>query len=78
VGIVGRPVGGWLSRLSERATPRSMSAGIAIAASGSLVLAIHPVAPELVALGAAMVGVGGALPFGILFTTAITECCGRA
>lgn len=65
-GVIGRPAGGWLARSRPHTLRATLMGGIALGASGALVLAAAPAPAPVALLGAALVGIGGGLPFGIV------------
>jgi MFS transporter, NNP family, nitrate/nitrite transporter len=69
LGILTRPLGGWILREHPSRTRRVVGASLAAGSVGTLLLAVaRP--PELAVLGAAMVGVAAGIPFAPAFTGA--------
>jgi nitrate/nitrite transporter NarK len=69
LGIVTRPLGGWILREHPERARLAVGASLAGGAAGTLLLAVaRP--PELAALGAALVGVAAGIPFAPAFTGA--------
>jgi MFS family permease len=69
LGIVTRPLGGWILREHPERARLAVGASLAGGAAGTILLAVaHP--PELAAFGAALVGVAAGIPFAPAFTGA--------
>ena len=69
LGIVTRPLGGWILRAHPGRTRLAVGASLAGGAVGTALLAVaRP--PEVAALGAALVGVAAGIPFSPAFTGA--------
>jgi MFS family permease len=69
LGIVTRPLGGWILREHPGSVRLAVGASLAGGAAGTLLLAVaHP--PAVAALGAALIGVAAGIPFSPAFTGA--------
>lgn len=69
LGVITRPLGGWILRNHPASVRRAVGASLAAAAVGTFLLAAaYP--PWLAALGAALVGIGAGIPFAPAFTGA--------
>ena len=69
LGVVTRPLGGWIMRHRASSTRLAVGCSLAAAAAGTALLAVaRP--PWLAALGAALVGIGAGIPFAPAFTGA--------
>jgi MFS family permease len=69
LGIVTRPLGGWILREHPERARLAVGASLAGGAAGTILLAVaRP--PELAAFGAALVGVAAGIPFAPAFTGA--------
>jgi MFS family permease len=69
LGVVTRPLGGWILRAHPARMRRAVATSLAAGAAGTLLLALaRP--PEVAALGAALVGVAAGIPFAPSFTGA--------
>lgn len=69
LGILTRPLGGWILREHPRRTRLAVGASLAGGAGGTLLLALAQ-PPEVAALGAALVGIAAGIPFAPSFTGA--------
>lgn len=69
LGVITRPLGGWILRNHPASVRGAVGASLAAAAVGTFLLAAaYP--PWLAALGAALVGIGAGIPFAPAFTGA--------
>ncbi len=69
LGVVTRPLGGWILREHPDLTRRAVGASLAGGAAGTALLAVaRP--PEVAALGAVLVGLAAGIPFAPAFTGA--------
>jgi hypothetical protein len=69
LGIVTRPLGGWILREHPGRARVAVGASLGGGAAGALLLAVaHP--PAVAALGAALIGVAAGIPFSPAFTGA--------
>ena len=69
LGVITRPLGGWILRNHPASVRRAVGASLVAAAVGTFLLAAaYP--PWLAALGAALVGIGAGIPFAPAFTGA--------
>ena len=69
LGVVTRPLGGWILREHPRRARFAVGASLAGGAAGTALLAVAQ-PPEVAALGAALVGVAAGIPFSPAFTGA--------
>jgi MFS family permease len=69
LGIVTRPLGGWILHGHPARTRLAVGASLAGGAAGTLMLAVAQ-PPEVAALGAALVGIAAGIPFAPSFTGA--------
>jgi predicted MFS family arabinose efflux permease len=76
MGVVARPLGGWLAGGSRQATARLIATSAVLGATGGAVLASGGPAPVLV-LATAAVGLAAGLPFGPVFTAAARSLPGN-
>jgi MFS family permease len=67
LGVVTRPLGGWILREHPERTRAAVAASLAGGAAGTLLLALAE-PPAVAALGAALVGVAAGIPFAPSFT----------
>lgn len=75
MGVIGRPLGGWLAAGRREATARVIAVSVVLGAAGGAVLASGAPAPLLV-LATAAVGMAAGLPFGPVLTAAVRSLPG--
>jgi MFS family permease len=71
VGVIGRPLGGWIARHRPARTRRAIQLGFLGGGLGAILLATGP-SPALAALAAAIIGLSAGIPFGPVVHGAVT------
>jgi MFS family permease len=72
LGVLSRPLGGWIMRAHPRRIRSALAASLAAGALGTVILAASEV-PALSVVGAAMVGLAAGIPFAPAYTGAATS-----